>query len=75
LGKLCWAGRRFLRRLATIGAANVRCRLRLMEAGDEGALARLERLRRHLIDPKAAFHEGRTLKPAGAVEPTPIAAG
>jgi hypothetical protein len=47
-----------LRRLAAIGAANVRCCLR-----------------HDLIDPKIALHEGRTLLPAGAVEPTPIAAG
>jgi hypothetical protein len=62
-----------LRRLAAIDAANVRCRLRLIEADGEGALARLERLRQDLIVPKIALHKGRTLKLAGAVEPTPVA--
>ncbi len=46
-----------------------------MEPDREGTLARLRRLRHDLIDPTIALHKGRTLKPAGAVEPTHIAAG
>jgi adenylate cyclase len=63
-----------LRRLAAIDAADVPSYLRPVEAADEGALARLRRPRHDLIDPKIAFHKGRTLE-TGGVEPTPIAAG
>ena len=55
-----------LRRLAAIGAADVSIHLRPVEADREGTLARLRSLRRNLIDPKIALHEGRALKPAGA---------
>jgi hypothetical protein len=64
-----------LRRFAAIGAADVPSYLRLKEADREGTFARLRRLRRDPIDPKIALHKGRTLKPTGAVEPTPISAG
>jgi hypothetical protein len=45
-----------------------------VEADRRGRLARLRRLRHALIDPKIAFHDGRTLL-TGAVQATPIAAG
>jgi adenylate cyclase len=53
-----------------------------MEADEEGALARLERLGRDLIDPKVVLHKGQRVKTAGgmliefasAVEAVPIAA-
>jgi hypothetical protein len=64
-----------LRRLAAIGAADVHSYLRPKEADGEGTLARLRRLRHDPIDPNIAVHKGRTLKPTGPVEPTPIAAG
>ena len=64
-----------LRRLAAIGAADVPGYLRPVEAPDEGAVAHLGSLRHNLTDPKIALHKRRMLKPAGAVEPTPIAAG
>jgi hypothetical protein len=67
-------GEAVLKRLAAIGAANVRCCLPLMEAVG-GARARLERLRHDLSDPTIALHRARTLKTMGAVEAAPIAAG
>jgi class 3 adenylate cyclase len=69
------------RRLAAIVAAHSS---RLMEADEEGTLARRESLRRDRIDSKIALDERRTVKTAGdgilvefasAVEPAPIAAG
>jgi class 3 adenylate cyclase len=72
------------RRLAAILAADVAGYSRLMEADQEGTLARLKSLRRDLIDPKIALHKGRTVKTTGdgvlvefgsAVEAAPIAAG
>jgi hypothetical protein len=67
-------GEAVLRRLAAIGAADVPSHLRPVGADREGTLARLERLRHDLIDPKIALHKGRALKPTGGVEPKPIAA-
>ena len=70
------------RRLAAIIAADVAGYLRLMEADEEGTLARLRSLRHDLIGPKIALHKGRTLKTTGeliefanAVETARIAAG
>jgi hypothetical protein len=73
-GEAMLGGVAFLRRLAAIGAVDVPGYLRPVEADREGTLARLERLRLDLIDPKIALHKGRTLKPTGVLEPTPIAA-
>jgi hypothetical protein len=55
-----------LRRLAAIGAE--------VPGDRERTRARLGSLGHDLIGPKIALHEGRTLKPAGAVEPARIAA-
>ena len=72
------------RRLAAILAADVDCYSRLMEADEEGALARLKSLRRNLIDPNIALAKGRTVKITGdgllvefasAVDAAPTAAG
>ncbi len=72
------------RRLAAILAADVAGYSRLVEADEEGTLARLKSLRRDLIDPKIALHKGRTVKTTGdgmlvefasAVKAVPIAAG
>jgi adenylate cyclase len=72
------------RRLAAILAADVAGYSRVMEADQEGTLARLKSLRRDLIDPKVALHKGRTVKTTGdgvlvefasAVGAAPIAAG
>ena len=63
-----------LRRLAAIGAADVPCYLRPVKADRNATFARLESPRHDLVDPKIAVCKGRTLKPTGAVEPTPIAA-
>jgi hypothetical protein len=62
-----------LRRLAAI-AADVPSYLRPVRADCKGTFACLERPRHDLIDRKIALRKGRTLKPTGAVEPTPIAA-
>jgi class 3 adenylate cyclase len=53
------------RRLAAILAADVAGYSRLMEADEEGALARLKSLRRDPIDPKIALWKGRIVKTAG----------
>jgi adenylate cyclase len=53
------------RRLAAILAADVVGYSRLMEADEEGTLARLKRLRRDLIDPKIALWKGRIVKTTG----------
>ena len=74
-GEAMLGGVAVLRRLAAIGAADVPGYLRLVEADRKGRLARLRSLPHDLIDPKIGLHKGRTLKPAGAVEPTPIVAG
>ena len=72
------------RRLPAITAADGAGYSRLMEADEEGTLARLRSLRHDLIDPKIALHKGRTLKTTGhgmliefanAVEAARIAAG
>jgi len=47
------------RRLAAILAADVAGYSRLIEADEEGTLARLQALRAELIDPKIAVHRGR----------------
>ena len=53
------------RRLAAILAADVAGYSRLMEADEEGTLARLKSLRRDLIDPKIALWKGRIVKTTG----------
>jgi hypothetical protein len=63
-----------LRRLAAIGAAYVSSYLRPVVA-DREARTPLRSLRRDLIDPRFALHRGRALKPAGALQATPILAG
>jgi TolB-like protein/class 3 adenylate cyclase len=56
---------RATRRLAAILAADVAGYSRLMEADEEGTLARLNALRRELIDPKIAERRGRIVKTTG----------
>jgi adenylate cyclase len=53
------------RRLAAILAADVAGYSRLMERDEAGTLARLRTLRRDLIDPKVAEHNGRIVKTTG----------
>jgi TolB-like protein/class 3 adenylate cyclase/tetratricopeptide (TPR) repeat protein len=53
------------RRLAAILAADVAGYSRLMGADEEGTLERLKALRRELLDPKIAEHEGRIVKTTG----------
>jgi class 3 adenylate cyclase len=53
------------RRLAAILAADVAGYSRLIEADEEGTLARLKALRAELIDPKIAGHKGRIVKTTG----------
>jgi TolB-like protein/class 3 adenylate cyclase len=53
------------RRLAAILAADVVGSCRLMGSDEEGALARLKDLRRTLVDPKIAEHQGRLVKNTG----------
>src|SRR5467141_5392242 len=53
------------RRLAAILAADVAGYSRLMGADEEGTLERLKALRRQLIDPKIAEHNGRIVKTTG----------
>ena len=48
-----------IRRLAAILAADVAGYSRLIGADEEGTLERLKALRRELIDPKIAEHQGR----------------
>jgi len=83
-GEVMLSGEAVSRRLAAILAADVEGYSRLMEADEEGTLARLKSLRRDLIDPKIALHEGRAVKTTGdgmlvefasAVEAAPMAAG
>ncbi len=54
-----------VRRLAAILAADVVGYSRLMEADEEGTLARLKSVRRTLIDPKIAEYRGRIVKTMG----------
>src|SRR5439155_8478843 len=53
------------RRLAAILAADVAGYSRLMEADEEGTLARLKAHRRELVDPVIAAHRGRIVKTTG----------
>ena len=53
------------RRLAAILAADIVGYSRLMEADEEGTLARLKAHRRELIDPKIAERRGRIVKTTG----------
>src|SRR5712671_4954389 len=53
------------RRLAAILAADVAGYSRLMEADEEGTLARLKAHRRELVDPKIKEHRGRIVKTTG----------
>ena len=53
------------RRLAAILAADVAGYSRLMGADEEGTLERLKALRREVIDPKIAEHNGRIVKTTG----------
>jgi adenylate cyclase len=53
------------RRLAAILAADVAGYSRLIEADEEGTLARLKALRGEVIDPKIAGHKGRVVKTTG----------
>src|SRR5438445_4007740 len=53
------------RRLAAILAADVAGYSRLMRADEEGTLERLKALRRELLDPKIAEHQGRIVKTTG----------
>ncbi len=53
------------RRLAAILAADVAGYSRLMGRDEAGTLARLNALRRELIDPKVAEHKGRIVKTTG----------
>jgi TolB-like protein/class 3 adenylate cyclase/Flp pilus assembly protein TadD len=53
------------RRLAAILAADVVGYSRLMEADEEGTLARLKALREAVIDPTVARHKGRIVKLTG----------
>jgi adenylate cyclase len=53
------------RRLAAILAADVAGYSRLIQADEEGTLARLKALRSEVIDPKIAGHRGRLVKTTG----------
>jgi adenylate cyclase len=53
------------RRLAAILAADVAGYSRLMGLGEAGTLARLNALRRELIDPQVTEHKGRIVKTTG----------
>jgi class 3 adenylate cyclase len=59
------SGEAISRRLAAILAADVAGYSRLMEADEEGTLARLKGLRRDLIDPKITLWKGRIVKTTG----------
>ena len=54
-----------IRRLAAILASPVAGYSRLMGADEEGTLERLKALRRELLDPKIAEHNGRIVKTIG----------
>src|SRR5271169_5188049 len=53
------------RRLMAILAADIAGYSRLMEADEEGMLARLKATRRELVNPKIAEHQGRIVKTTG----------
>jgi TolB-like protein/class 3 adenylate cyclase len=53
------------RRLAAVLAADVAGYSRLMGANEEGTLARLKAVRKHLVDPTIAKHRGRIVKTTG----------
>ena len=53
------------RRLVAILAADVAGYSRLMGADEEGTLERLKALRRELVDPKIAEHQGRIVETTG----------
>jgi adenylate cyclase len=59
------SGERVQRRLAAILAADIAGYSRLMGQDEPGTLARVRALRRELIDPKIAEHEGRIVKTTG----------
>ncbi|MBV9153726.1 MAG: adenylate/guanylate cyclase domain-containing protein, partial [Alphaproteobacteria bacterium] len=59
------SGERVERRLTAILAADVAGYSRLMGRDEAGTLARLNALRRELIDPKVAEHKGRIVKTTG----------
>ena len=59
------AQERVERRLAAILAADMVGYSRLMEADEEGIIARQMVHRKELIDPKIAEHNGRTFKTTG----------
>jgi len=65
LGSTALATGRVERRLAAILAADVAGYSRLMDADEEGTLARLKALRRELADPKIKEHRGRIVKTTG----------
>src|ERR1700726_3658235 len=56
---------RVARPLAAILAADVVGYSRMMGADEEGTLAALKAIRRELIDPKVAEHQGRIVKTTG----------
>ncbi len=56
---------RIQRRLAAILAADMVGYSRLMEADEKGTIARQKALRKELIDPKIAEHNGRIVKTTG----------
>ena len=58
-------GERVERRLAAVLAADIAGYSRLMGADEEGTLARLKAIRRHLVDPAIASHRGRIVKTTG----------
>jgi adenylate cyclase len=83
-GETTLSGEALSRRLVAITGADVAGYSRLMEAEEQGTLARPRSLRYELIDPKVTLHKGRTLKTTGdgmlidfanAVQPVRIAAG
>ena len=59
------AEERVQRRLAAILAADVVGYSRLMEADEEGTLARMQKLRADVIDPKISEYGGRIFKTTG----------
>src|SRR5215831_12502285 len=61
-GSVTLAGERVERRLVAILAADMAGYSRLMEADEEGTLARLKAHRSELIDPKIAAHRRRIVK-------------
>src|SRR5579864_8501861 len=59
------AEERIARRLAAILAADVAGYSRMMGADEEGTLAALKAIRREIIEPKIAEHQGRIVKTTG----------